>query len=84
MSLGISTAASPLTTSRDAALHAAIDIGIARAALEDGAKFVRTRARPWQEAVDAGIERADREPHVGPRPRWPRSSPSRSPAESSN
>jgi alkylation response protein AidB-like acyl-CoA dehydrogenase len=48
----------------DQALHAAIDIGIARAALEDGAEFVRTKARPWQEAVDAGIERADREPHV--------------------
>ena len=48
----------------DQALHAAVDIGIARAALEDGAEFVRTRARPWQEAVDAGIDRADREPHV--------------------
>jgi alkylation response protein AidB-like acyl-CoA dehydrogenase len=48
----------------DQALHAAIDIGIARAALEDGAEFVRTKARPWQEAVDAGIERADQEPHV--------------------
>ena len=43
----------------DQALHAAVDIGIARAALEDGAEFVRTRARPWQEAVDAGIDRAD-------------------------
>jgi alkylation response protein AidB-like acyl-CoA dehydrogenase len=48
----------------DQALHAAVDIGIARAALEDGAEFVRTRARPWHEAVDAGIDRADREPHV--------------------
>jgi alkylation response protein AidB-like acyl-CoA dehydrogenase len=48
----------------DQALHAAVDIGIARAALEDGAEFVRTRARPWQEALDAGIERADQEPHV--------------------
>lgn len=48
----------------DQALHAAIDIGIARAALEDGAEFVRTRSRPWQEAVDAGIERAENEPHV--------------------
>jgi alkylation response protein AidB-like acyl-CoA dehydrogenase len=48
----------------DQALHAAVDIGIARAALEDGAEFVRTRARPWQEAVDAGIDRADQEPHV--------------------
>ena len=48
----------------DQALHAAIDIGIARAALEDGAEFVRTRSRPWKEALDAGIERADEEPHI--------------------
>lgn len=48
----------------DQALHAAIDIGIARAALEDGAEFVRTRSRPWKEALDEGIERADEEPHV--------------------
>jgi alkylation response protein AidB-like acyl-CoA dehydrogenase len=48
----------------DQALHAAIDIGIARAALEDGAEFVRTRSRPWKEALDAGFERADEEPHV--------------------
>lgn len=48
----------------DQALHAAIDIGIARAALEDGAEFVRTRTRPWKEALDAGIERADQEPHT--------------------
>ena len=48
----------------DQALHAAIDIGIARAALEDGAEFVRTRSRPWKEALDAGIEHADEEPHV--------------------
>jgi alkylation response protein AidB-like acyl-CoA dehydrogenase len=48
----------------DQALHAAIDIGIARAALEDGAEFVRTKSRPWKEALDAGIERATDEPHV--------------------
>lgn len=48
----------------DQALHAAIDIGIARAALEDGAEFVRTRSRPWKEAVLAGVRRADEEPHV--------------------
>ncbi|MGU3501453.1 acyl-CoA dehydrogenase family protein [Mycobacterium sp. C31M] len=48
----------------DQALHAAIDIGIARAALEDGAEFVRTRSRPWKEALNAGIERADQEPHI--------------------
>lgn len=48
----------------DQALHAAIDIGIARAALEDGAEFVRTTSRPWKEALSAGIERADQEPHI--------------------
>lgn len=48
----------------DQALHAAVDIGIARAALEDGAAFVRTRSRPWKEAVLAGVTRADEEPHV--------------------
>ncbi|MEH3143061.1 MAG: acyl-CoA dehydrogenase family protein [Mycobacterium kyogaense] len=45
----------------DQALHAAIDIGIARAALQDGAHFVTTRSRPW---FEAGVERADEEPHV--------------------
>ncbi|HEY4278662.1 MAG TPA: acyl-CoA dehydrogenase family protein [Conexibacter sp.] len=34
----------------DQAIHAAIDSGIARAALEDGAQYVRTRTRPWIEA----------------------------------
>ncbi|OLP00514.1 acyl-CoA dehydrogenase [Mycolicibacterium porcinum] len=48
----------------DQALHAAVDIAIARAALEDGAEFVRTRSRPWKEAVLAGVARADEEPHV--------------------
>ena len=48
----------------DQALHAAVDIGIARAALEDGAAFVRTKARPWREAVDGGIDAAAEEPHV--------------------
>lgn len=32
----------------DQALHAAVDIGIARAALEDGAAFVHTTSRPWK------------------------------------
>jgi SfnB family sulfur acquisition oxidoreductase len=36
-------------------LHAAIDVGIARAALSDGTAFVRERSRPWWEA---GVERA--------------------------
>lgn len=45
----------------DQALHAAVDIGIARAALEDGARFVTTRSRPWWEA---GVDSAADEPHV--------------------
>jgi SfnB family sulfur acquisition oxidoreductase len=45
----------------DQALHAAVDIGVARAALQDGAEFVRTRSRPW---FEAGVERAADEPHV--------------------
>jgi alkylation response protein AidB-like acyl-CoA dehydrogenase len=45
----------------DQALHAAVDIGIARAALEDGARFVTTRSRPW---FEAGVDNAAEEPHV--------------------
>ena len=55
------TAGPTILGAYDQALHAAIDIGIARAALEDGAEFVRTRSRPWFEAqVDSAAE----EPHV--------------------
>jgi alkylation response protein AidB-like acyl-CoA dehydrogenase len=45
----------------DQALHAAVDIGIARAALEDGARFVATKTRPW---FEAGVNSAAEEPHV--------------------
>lgn len=45
----------------DQLLHAAIDVGIGRAALEEGAKFIRTRTRPW---FEAGVERAADEPHT--------------------
>ncbi|MET0702000.1 MAG: acyl-CoA dehydrogenase family protein [Mycobacterium sp.] len=45
----------------DQALHAAIDIGIARAALEDGARFVTTLSRPW---FEADVDSAAEEPHV--------------------
>lgn len=45
----------------DQALHAAVDIGIARAALEDGARFVTTRSRPW---FEANVETAAQDPHV--------------------
>ena len=42
-------------------LHAALDVGIARAALTEAAHFVRTSSRPYP---DAGVDRAadDRDP----------------------
>lgn len=47
-------------------LHAAIDVGIARAALTDTTEFVRTRSRPWRES---GAASAAEDPltiqHVG-------------------
>lgn len=42
-------------------LHAAIDAGIARAALDDAAAFVTTKSRPYP---DAGVERAADDPLV--------------------
>jgi SfnB family sulfur acquisition oxidoreductase len=42
-------------------LHAAIDVGIARNALDDAAAFVRTHARPW---FESGYEKAAQEPHI--------------------
>ncbi|WP_447645497.1 acyl-CoA dehydrogenase family protein [Nocardioides zeae] len=42
-------------------LHAAIDTGIARAAVTDAAAFVTTRSRPYP---DAGVERAADDPLV--------------------
>ncbi|GAA5062667.1 acyl-CoA dehydrogenase family protein [Nocardia callitridis] len=45
----------------DQALHTAIDVGIARAALEEGAEFLRTKSRPW---FEAGVDNAADEPHV--------------------
>ena len=42
-------------------LHAAIDTGIARGALEEGAAFVRTKSRPY---ADAGVDRAAEDPLV--------------------
>ena len=41
--------------------HAAIDTGIASAAIRDLVQFVRTRSRPW---IDSGVERASDDPHV--------------------
>ena len=40
-------------------LHAAIDTGIAHAALDDALHFVRTRSRPW---VDSGLDKASDDP----------------------
>lgn len=40
-------------------LHAAIDVGIARAALDDAKEFVRTKSRPWFEAK---VDRAEDDP----------------------
>jgi SfnB family sulfur acquisition oxidoreductase len=42
-------------------LHAAIDAGIARAAITDAAEFVRTRSRPYP---DAAVDRAADDPLV--------------------
>ncbi|TDR85255.1 SfnB family sulfur acquisition oxidoreductase [Enterovirga rhinocerotis] len=41
--------------------HAAIDTGIASAALADLVRFVRERSRPW---IDSGLDRASDDPHV--------------------
>jgi SfnB family sulfur acquisition oxidoreductase len=40
-------------------LHAAVDLGIARAAFADARRFVRERSRPW---IDSGVERASDDP----------------------
>lgn len=42
-------------------IHAAIDAGIARGALQDGTTFLRERARPWSQA---GVDRAADDPHI--------------------
>ncbi|TBV03474.1 SfnB family sulfur acquisition oxidoreductase [Phytopseudomonas dryadis] len=40
-------------------LHAAIDVGIARAAYEDTLSFVRSSSRPW---IDSGVDKASDDP----------------------
>lgn len=46
-------------------VHAAIQVGIAGAALRDAGEFVRTRARPFFEAARGGwAERAGDDPHI--------------------
>jgi alkylation response protein AidB-like acyl-CoA dehydrogenase len=42
-------------------LHAAIDVGIAGAALDDGADFVRTKSRPW---FESGADQASEDPLI--------------------
>ena len=42
-------------------IQAAVDAGIARAALAETIDFVRTRSRPW---IDSGLERAADDPHT--------------------
>lgn len=42
-------------------MHAAIEAGIARGALAETIKFVRTRSRPWK---DAGVEHAYEDPYT--------------------
>jgi alkylation response protein AidB-like acyl-CoA dehydrogenase len=42
-------------------IHAAIDLGIARAALKETIGYVRDRARPW---TDSGVERAADDPQT--------------------
>ncbi|AKM04779.1 SfnB family sulfur acquisition oxidoreductase [Burkholderia pyrrocinia] len=42
-------------------IQAAIDAGIAKAAIDDTLAFVRTRTRPW---VDSGVERAADDPLI--------------------
>ncbi len=44
--------------------HAAIEVGIAGAALRDARDYLRTRARPSTEAVRAGASAAVEDPHV--------------------
>ncbi|GIF03826.1 acyl-CoA dehydrogenase family protein [Actinoplanes siamensis] len=44
--------------------HAAIEVGIAGAALRDARTYLRTKARPSTEAVRAGAETAADDPHV--------------------
>jgi SfnB family sulfur acquisition oxidoreductase len=45
-------------------LHAAVDVGIARGALDEAAAHLRERARPFFEAVGEGLERAADEPYA--------------------
>ncbi|MDB5849686.1 MAG: SfnB family sulfur acquisition oxidoreductase [Rhodoferax sp.] len=45
-------------------VQAAIDQGIAQAAVADAIAFVRERARPWVDAVGAGVAQAADDPYI--------------------
>jgi len=45
-------------------VQAAIDQGIAQAAVADAIAFVRERARPWVDAVGAGVAKAADDPYI--------------------
>jgi len=51
----------PLFTPVLQGIHVAVQVGIARAALDDAIDFARDGARPWG---SAGVERASHDPHV--------------------
>ena len=42
-------------------MHAAVEAGLARAALAETIRFVRDHSRPWK---DAGVERASQDPYT--------------------
>lgn len=42
-------------------IHAAVDAGIAQAAITDAIEFIKTKSRPW---VDSGLERNSDDPYV--------------------
>jgi SfnB family sulfur acquisition oxidoreductase len=42
-------------------IQAAVDTGIAKAAIDETIAFVRTKARPW---IDSGLERASQDPYT--------------------
>lgn len=45
-------------------VHAAIEVGIARGALDDARAYLREHARPSSEGVRAGLHHASEDPHV--------------------
>ena len=65
LAFGEVLAAPQLIGARAQLVHAAIEVGIARAALDDMARFLRERARPFFEPVKAGLfEHAYEDPYA--------------------